>query len=196
MEQQMEQQRQRDEPLSKRPRKVVNDRELVNADKLFSQCQITKTIMIPITAIGKLLTQTIKSMIEQMVSGKCIVEGYVKPHSVEVVTYSSGKIKGDQVIFDVVFTCFVFHPMPLMRINCVANTITKAGITAISADINPSPFILFISRDHHMNDLDHFKSINEKDTFTAEVIDSRFELNDKQMDIVARLWKPHQSNRF
>jgi len=40
--------------------------------------QITKNIMLPISAIGKNIHQTIERTISAMVVGKCIVEGFVK----------------------------------------------------------------------------------------------------------------------
>ena len=74
---------------------------------VYSLSQITKNIMLPISAIGKTLHQTIERTIGSMVEGKCIVEGFVKTGSVRVITYSSGIIKGENVLFDVVFECEV-----------------------------------------------------------------------------------------
>ena len=69
----------------------------------YSPCQITKNIMLPMTAIGRNLQQTLENTIAKMVGGKCIVEGYVKPGSIKVITFSSGIVKGENILFDVVF---------------------------------------------------------------------------------------------
>ena len=153
---------------------------------VYSLSQITKKIALPITAIGKVLHQTIEQTIASMIEGKCIVEGYVKPHSIRVITYSSGIIKGTDVIFDVVFECEVCFPVSGMLFNCVAKNITKAGIRAESVDEFPSPFVLFVARDHYY-DSDYFNSIEENEKFTAKVIAQRFELNDKYVSIIAEL---------
>jgi DNA-directed RNA polymerase subunit E'/Rpb7 len=153
---------------------------------VYSPCQITKNIMLPMTAIGKNLQQTIENTISKMVGGKCIVEGYVMADSIRVVTYSSGLIKGENVLFDVVFNCNVCYPVAGMNLNCVAKNITKAGIRGESSDETPSPFILYIARDHYYDD-DYFNSIAVNDKFVARVIAQRFELNDKYVSIIADL---------
>ena len=153
---------------------------------LFNQILITKTIPININNIGNNIKETLEKAIAFQIEGKCIVEGYVKLHSVRVITYSSGTIKGTDVIFDVVFECDVCFPVAGMLFNCVAKNITKAGIRAESVDDLPSPFVLFIARDHYY-DSDYFNSIEENEKFTAKVIAQRFELNDKYVSIIAEL---------
>ncbi len=156
---------------------------------VYSLSQITKKIALPITAIGRNLQQTIEETIAAMVEGHCIVEGYVKPKSVRVITYSSGIIKGTEVIFDVVFECEVCFPVAGMLFNCVAKNITKAGIRAESGDEIPSPFVLFVARDHYYSN-DYFNSIEENEKFVAKVIAQRFELNDKYVSIIAEIVAP------
>ena len=153
---------------------------------VYSPCQITKNIVLPITAIGKNLLQTLENTITKMVGGKCIVEGYVKPGSIRVITFSSGIVKGENIIFDVVFNCDVCFPVAGMNLNCIAKNITKAGIRAESADEQPSPFVLFVARDHYFAS-DYFNSIEENERFVARVIAQRFELNDKYVSIIAEL---------
>ena len=97
---------------------------------VYSPCRITKNIMLPMTAIGKNLQQTLETTISKMVGGKCIVEGYVMDNSIKIITYSSGIIKGENVLFDVVFNCNVCYPVAGMNLNCIAKNITKAGIRA------------------------------------------------------------------
>ena len=153
---------------------------------VYSLSQITKSISLPISAIGKGLHQTVERTIAAMVEGKCIVEGFVKTDSVRVITYSSGLVKADSVLFNVVFECSVCYPVAGMLMNCVARNITKAGIRAESSEETPSPFVLFIARDHYYAS-DYFNSIEEKEKFTARVIAQRFELNDKYVSIIAEL---------
>jgi DNA-directed RNA polymerase subunit E'/Rpb7 len=154
------------------------------AKNVYGVSQITKTIMLPISAVGKNIHQTIERVISSMVESKCIVEGFVKAGSTRVITYSSGLLKGENVLFDVVFECSVCYPVAGMLLNCVAKNITKAGIRAESSEETPSPFVLFIARDHYYSN-DYFNSIEENDKFIARVIAQRFELNDKYVSIIA-----------
>ena len=153
---------------------------------VYSLSQITKSISLPINAIGKGLHQTVERTIAAMVEGKCIVEGFVKTGSVRVITYSSGLVKADSVLFNVVFECSVCYPVAGLLMHCIAKNITKAGIRAESSEETPSPFVLFIARDHYYAS-DYFNSIEEKEKFTARVIAQRFELNDKYVSIIAEL---------
>lgn len=175
-----------------KPFPIKNKYKSKDIKGVYSDAQITKNIVLPITAIGKNLYQTIEENISVMLSGKCIVEGYVKPGSVKIITYSSGLIKGENVIFDVIVKCEVCFPVANMLLKCVAKNITKAGIRAESAEEQPSPFVLFVARDHHYSN-DLFNSIEENEKFTARVIAQRFELNDKYVSIIAEIVPP---NRF
>lgn len=157
--------------------------------KVYSACQITKGVMLPITAIGKNLQETLETTISKMLGGKCIVEGYVKSDSIKVITFSSGIVKGENILFDVVFNCEVCFPVAGMLLNCVVKNITKAGIRAESSDESHSPFVLFIARDHYYSS-DYFNSIEENEKVIARVIAQRFELNDKYVSIIAELIPP------
>ena len=162
---------------------------------VYSSCQITKNIILPFTAIGRNLKETLENTVSKMVGGKCIVEGYVKPGSIKIITYSSGIVKGEQIIFDVVFNCEICYPVSGMLLNCVAKNITKAGIRAESSDETPSPFVLFVARDHFYAS-EYFNSIEENEKFVARVIAQRFELNDKYISIIAELVSPTNKREF
>lgn len=153
---------------------------------VYGTSQITKSISLPVTAIGKNLHQTIERTIASMVEGKCIVEGFVKKGSTKVITYSSGIVKGENILFDVVFQCEVCFPVAGMLLNCVAKNVTKAGIRAESSEETPSPFVLFIARDHYYAS-DAFNTVEEGQQFVARVIAQRFELNDKYVSVIGEL---------
>ena len=166
---------------SKRP--IQRERETKN---VYGSSQITKSISLPITAIGKNLHQTIERTIAGMVEGKCIVEGFVKRGSVKVITHSSGIVKAENILFDVVFQCDVCFPVAGMLLNCLAKNVTKAGIRAESSEETPSPFVLFIARDHYYAS-EQFNAVEEGQTFVARVIAQRFELNDKYVSVIGEL---------
>jgi len=169
--------------INKNNKHKQKDRDI---KRVYSQCQITKKIILPITAIGKNLMQTIETTISKMVGGRCIVEGFVKPDSVRVITFSSGVVKGENIIFNVVFNCEVCFPVAGMNLNCLAKNITKAGIRAESADETLSPFILYIARDHYYSS-DAFNAVQENEKIMCRVIAQRFELNDKYVSIIGEL---------
>ena len=156
---------------------------------VYSRCLITRKIILPITSIGKNLQEVIEENIKAIFEGKCVVEGYIKPNSSKIITYSSGIIeRGNHISFEVVFECDVCFPVEGMLIQCVAKNITKAGIRAESATDIPSPIVVFIAKDHHYG-TSQFAEIQEGDKFNVRVIGQRFELNDKYISIIGELIK-------
>ena len=152
---------------------------------LYSQLLITRTVPISITHIGNTIKETLEKAIASQIEGKCIVEGYIKPRSVEVITFSSGLVMSSNVIFEVVIQCEVCSPVEGMHIKCVVKHINKAGIRA---EINetPSPVVIFIARDHNYAS-PLFAEVKENDEIKIRVIGQRFELNDKYISIIAEI---------
>ena len=173
--------------------KRFKKREFKN-EGLFSKSLITRSINIPITIISKNINEILETTIKAEYEGKCSVEGYIKLDSCKLNTYSSGLIQSTNVKFEVVFECLIACPVENMRINCIVKNITKAGIRAESAEDDPSPIIVFITRDHHYTS-EYFSTIKEKDQIEVKVIGQRFELNDKYISIIASLIEP-KGNEF
>ena len=161
-------------------------RREIKYSSIYSQSLLTRSILLPITAIGNNLKQNIEKDIAFNFEGKCVAEGFVKNGSTKIITYSSGVIKGSDILFEVVFECMVCCPVEGMLIQCEAKNITKAGIRAESSEEKPSPVVVFVTRDHHYAS-QQFSDINEDDKFVARVIGQRFELNDKYVSIIAEL---------
>ena len=168
------------------PNKQKFKRREVKYSSIYSQSLLTRCILLPITAIGNNLKQNIEKDIAFNFEGKCVAEGFVKNGSTKIITYSSGVIKGSDILFEVVFECMVCCPEEGMLIQCEAKNITKAGIRAESSEEKPSPVVVFVTRDHHYAS-QQFSDINEDDKFVARVIGQRFELNDKYVSIIAEL---------
>jgi len=160
---------------------------------IYSRCLITRNIILPITAVGKNIRETIEENIKASFEGKCIVEGYIKNNSSKIVTHSSGLIiKGNLISFEVVFECDICFPVEGMLVSCIAKNITKAGIRAESATDVPSPIVVFVTKDHHYNNA-YFSEVQEGDKINVRVIGQRFELNDKYISIIGELVKEKES---
>ena len=159
----------------------------IQNNEIYSEMMITKDIPIHISNIGNTIKETLQYSIALKIEGKCIVEGYIKPKSVEIITFSSGMVKGDFVVFRVVFQCYVCSPVEGMEIKCIAKHINKAGIRA-ELNETPSPVIIFIARDHNYN-VSGFSDVNVDDTIKVRVIGQRFELNDTYISVISELLK-------
>jgi hypothetical protein len=156
---------------------------------IYSRGLITRNIKLSITNIGKNIKETLEKSIAFNFEGKCLVEGFIKPGSSKIITYSSGLIeRGNLISFEVIFECDICFPVEGTKINCIAKNITKAGIRAESAFDIPSPIVVFVARDHHYN-MAEFGAVKEDDKITVRVIGQRFELNDKFISIIGELVK-------
>jgi DNA-directed RNA polymerase subunit E'/Rpb7 len=163
-----------------------NENKKETQQYIYSKSLLTRNITLPITVIGRNIKETIENVIYAHYEGKCLVEGYIKPKSSKIITFSSGVISGDQISFEVVFECMICNPVEGMNITCKVKNITKAGIRAESALENPSPIVVFVARDHHFNN-NKFLNIHEDDIIQIRVIGQRFELNDSYISIIGEL---------
>lgn len=144
-------------------------------------------VSLSITEIGKNIKPNLENKITSKISGKCISDGYIKPNSIKIISYSSGSISSDSIEFHVVFECMVCLPVEGMLIECKCKTITKAGIHAqVIDDTGNIPVTVFIARDHHHLD-DRLNAIKENAKLVASVIGVRFELNDTFICVIAKL---------
>ena len=164
---------------------------------IYSDALLTRVIEIPMNAVGSGIKEKLEKKLRSMIEGKCISEGFVKPRSIKVLTYSSGKIyDGNKIHFETTFEVKICLPVEGMLMECVAKNITKAGIRSeVISDESESPVVIFVARDHHYSS-DYFSSIKENDSIKIRVIGQRFELNDKYISIIAELIEPKKRKDF
>jgi DNA-directed RNA polymerase subunit E'/Rpb7 len=156
---------------------------------IYSRCLLTRKVVLPITCIGKNLDEVMEEYIQNTFEGKCVVEGFVKPNSSKIIRYSSGIIeRGSNVVFELVFECDICFPVEGMLISCVVKNTVKAGIRAESSTDVPSPFVVFVAKDHHFTS-QQFSEVQVGDIINVRVIGQRFELNDKAVSIIGELVK-------
>lgn len=144
-------------------------------------------IVLPITEVGKNVKQNLERMIISKTEGKCIVEGFIRPDSLHILTYSSGKVVAGMVEFQTTFECMICHPVDGMLVEAVCKTITKAGIHTEVVDKKGNiPITAFIARDHHINN-HKFEKVVENSKLIVSIIGIRFELNDSNICAIGKL---------
>ena len=149
---------------------------------------ITRKVKVPFKHEGGNIEHIISEKLRETLEGKCINEGYIKRNSVNIISYSSGLVDGNAVIFDVVFECLACRPVEGMKIRCTIKNVTKAGIRAeITGE--KSPVVIFIARDHH-HQSKYFSTQKEGDVINVRIIGQRFELNDKYISVIGTLIEP------
>jgi len=154
---------------------------------VYTQSLLTSKVHLSIKEVGKNMKQNLERKISKNTEGKCIVQGFIRPGSVKIVTYSAGNVNGDSIEFQVAFECMVCYPMEGMLIECQSKTVTKAGVHAEVIDSDGSvPIIAFIARDHHYKEKE-FSNVKENMKITVRVIGVRFELNDPYISVIGKL---------
>jgi DNA-directed RNA polymerase subunit E'/Rpb7 len=153
---------------------------------IYSKKIINKRITIHISKINCNLKKLLERVISEQFDAKCNVEGFIKPRSINLLTYSSGIISSCYVIFDVSFECLVCSPIDGDKIDVLIKNVTKAGIRA-EIDDTPTPMVIFISRNTNPKYNLLFDNFRENDTIKVKIIGKRFELNDKFISVIADL---------
>lgn len=153
---------------------------------IYNSCMIEKKVVLNVNQIGENIVNLILNKLKGTYEGKCIDEGYIKKESIKLIRYSSGLVKNNNVIFDVVFECDSCTPIEGMIINCNVKNITKAGIRAEVDSEGQSPIVIFIARDHHYNNK-QFNELKEGEKIEVRVIGQRFELNDTFVSVIGEL---------
>ena len=156
----------------------------LNSDKLYTDAIIQEKIRIPFNKMSNNMTRFFENYAEKMIECKCRNEGYVRMGSCSVLSYSTGLLNSDSIIYNVIYSVNVCYPYENMEVECKIKNITKIGIRAIISEQN-NPIILFISREHNPDkDFDQYK---ENQIIKVKILGHRFELNDEYISVIGEL---------
>jgi DNA-directed RNA polymerase subunit E'/Rpb7 len=154
---------------------------------VYMKSVLERKVCLDITEIGKNIKNNLELKLDNMLCGKCVSEGYIKPKSIDIKNYSAGNINSSRVEFSVIFEAMVCLPVDDMEIECICKTITKAGIHAQVIDDNKNmPITMFIARDHHHLD-PKFSDVKVGDKLVSKVLGIRYELDDDFICAIGRL---------
>ena len=154
---------------------------------------LTRKILLPFQSVGNNIRENIQIKLEKNLYDKCSKEGYIRKKSIAILSYSSGLVEANNVIFDVMFECDICHPVEGQIIKCTVKNITRAGIRATYIKEEVSPITIFVARDHHYNN-ESFAKIKEDEEILIKVIGIRYELNDETISVLGEL-KPSKINK-
>ena len=164
------------------------------SDVIYIPTMVTQKVVLPFEAIGRNVKNVLEQHLAHAHEGKCNSEGYVRPRSTQLLAHSSGTLTDRGcVAFEVMYEYQACNPVEGMHIRCVVQTVTNAGLHAHLVP-EPSPLILFVSRDHHYSN-PQFSKIKTGDEITVRVIGRHFELNDPAVSVIAELLPSPSHNK-
>jgi len=168
-------------------KKSLSNKTTIDNSHVYIRSLLTQKTVLKYDEVNSELFDILEAKIKKLNEGKCIKEGYVKNNSVKLLTYSSGELFDNKILFECVFECLITNPVESTIIYCITKSITKVGVRAeLIVDDEDSPYVIFIARDHHYNS-ESFSQIKENDIIQVRILGQRYELNDKFISIIAEL---------
>ncbi len=162
-------------------------KDILDNSHVYIRSLLTQKTVLKYDEVNSELFHILEAKIKKLNEGKCIKEGYVKNNSVKLLTYSSGELFDNKILFECVFECLITNPVESTIIYCITKSITKVGVRAeLIVEDEQSPYVIFIARDHHYNNED-FSQIKENDIIQVRILGQRYELNDKFISVIAEL---------
>ena len=152
---------------------------------IYTTILLTRKLEIPFRIIGRNVKDTLEHILSKIVEGKCMAEGFIRPGSVKILTYSNGYLYGKNAIFDCVYECQACSLVEGVVFTCVIKNISLAGIRA-TLNEPKSPVVVFIARDHHYDRAD-FTRLQEEEEIRVRVIGQRFEIGDEAISVIGEL---------
>jgi DNA-directed RNA polymerase subunit E'/Rpb7 len=161
-------------PISEKVSKKISD------DSLYIPSMIIEDIRVNFEDCGNNMETYFLEYAKDRIEGRCRNEGFIRPGSAKVVSYTSGIIHSTEAQFRVLFLFDVCFPYEGMVVECIVKSVSKIGIRATIGE--PTPMVVYVLREHNAF-LDY--KINSK--IYVKICGHRFEHNDPFISVFGEL---------
>ena len=125
--------------------------------------------------------------VKNNIGNKCSKEGYIKKDSIKIIERSLGRIisshfNGD-IVYNLKLEVDICNVVEGDIINCKVIGINKMGIMC-----EKNPLIIALSKIYHEDNLEKFENIQIGESIDVEVVCSRFEYNDNEINVIGKLY--------
>ena len=162
--------------------KANNENYLEN---IYFETLIKQRIIIQARYLNNKINQYIIEYLKNKFEGRCISEGYIQQDTIEIVNKSIGAMSGSRftgdVTYDILYKAKICNPLVNNIIECQVKFINKLGLLC-----NNGPITIIVGRQFH-NNQKLLDVINVGDIIKVSIIDKKFSLNDKIIEVTARL---------
>lgn len=146
---------------------------------------LIKDVVIEGSKLNKNINDTILKILKNNVEDKCLDKGFVKKDSVKIIKRSAGMFSGSlfngSVKFNVVFSCELCHPNKGDILNCKVLRVNELGVRGLIGPIKVTVAKQF------QDNKSIFKDIKEGDMIEVVVLDKKFDLNNKFIQVAAKI---------
>jgi DNA-directed RNA polymerase subunit E'/Rpb7 len=161
-------------------------------ENIYFHLILKKKIVIKSQYLDENIDEYIYNYLKSKIEDCCIDEGYVKKDSVKIIKKSVGmllcsKFTGD-ITYNICYTADICNPVIGNIIDCKVKFINKLGILGSNG-----PVTITVGRQLHNNDK-IFDNIKKDDVIKIIVIAKRFYLNDKEIQVVAKIYDENEQN--
>ena len=125
--------------------------------------------------------------VKNNIGNKCSKEGYIKKDSIKLIEKSLGRIISSHFNGDIVYNLKLEVDICNVTegdiVNCKVIGINKMGIMC-----EKKPLLVALSKIYHEDNLEKFENIQVGEYIDIEVVCSRFEYNDNEINVIGKLY--------
>lgn len=154
-------------------------------ENIFFNSMIKQRVIVQAKYLNSHINQYLLDYLKHRFEGKCISEGYIQQDSIEIMEKSIGYINGSRfmgdVNYDILFKANICNPMINNIIECEVKFINKLGLLCKNG-----PITIIVGRQFHFNP-NLLDNIQVGEVIKISIIDKKFSLNDRQIEVTAKL---------
>ena len=154
-------------------------------ENIYFESLIKQRIIIQSKHLNNKINEYITGYLKNKFEGRCVSEGYIQQDSIEIINKSIGYMNGSRftgdITYDILYKAKICNPMANNIIECQVKFINKLGLLC-----NNGPITIIVGRQFH-NNQKLLDVINVGDIIKVSIIDKKFSLNDKVIEVTARL---------
>ena len=165
---------------------TINDKKIPNvSDDIYFKSVLSSNVVISPTMFLMGFDNAILKQLKKNNEGYCMMNGYIKPGSVKLLSRAKGysipgNFNGD-IEYSVKYEAELCNPIRDQIIKCVVLDINKMGILA-----KATPLEIIIIKELHKNK-NQFSKIKVGDSIDIKVIEKKFMFRDRKIDVIGIL---------
>jgi len=176
------------EPVEPAEPELLDDKpvvlETIQDNLLYVPSIVNFGLSVPFHQAGKNMDSYFLAYAAEHLEGKCWKEGFVRPGSSKVFSYTAGLLNGTTIEYQVLYLVDVCFPYEGMEVECLVKQVNKIGIRATVRE-KQNPMVLYVTREHNPKVmLDEYKAGQK---ITVKVLGHRFEQGDPSISVLAEL---------